>query len=145
MNLEDFMNQVRVSLEDLVYTKNHGYVKGISNIFIKNLKDIEPNERPIHCSNIDNQQFYVKDENTWNEDDENKKMNQSIKMLSRKQLELTKDWIRSHPNFIDDQGQLEEYHKMISNVCANGSPELINNYIMKNVGECVTVEEIDDN
>ena len=65
-------------------------------------------------------------------------------MLSRKQLELTKDWMRSHPNFIDDPEQLEEYHKMIANVCANGSPELVNNDIMKNVGSCVTVEEIDD-
>ena len=144
MNLEDFMNQVRVSLEDLVYTKNHGYVKGISNIFIKNLKDIEPKERPIHCSDIESQQFYVKDENKWKEDGENKKMSQSIKMLSRKQLELTKDWMRSHPNFIDDPEQLEEYHKMIANVCASGSPELVNNDIMKNVGSCVTVEEIDD-
>ena len=33
---------------------------------------------------------------------------------------------------------------MIANVCASGSPELVNNDIMKNVGSCVTVEEIDD-
>ena len=33
---------------------------------------------------------------------------------------------------------------MIANICANGEPEIINNCIMKNVGECVTVEEIDD-
>jgi hypothetical protein len=144
MNLKDFMNQVRISLEDLLYTKNHGYIAGISNIFIKNLKDIEPKERPIHCSSIENQQFYVKDENKWDEDDKNKKMNQSIKLLSRKQMELTKDWLRSHPNFIDNPSELEEYHQMIANICANGEPEDINNCIMKNVGECVNVEEIDD-
>ena len=144
MNLKDFMNQVRVSLEDLLYTKNHGYIKGISNIFIKNLKDIEPKERPIHCSDVENSHFYVKDENDWKEDDKNKKMNQSIKMLSRKQLELTKDWMRSHPNFIDNPMELEEYHQMIANVCATGETEQINTSIMKNVGECVTVEEIDD-
>lgn len=144
MNLKDFMNQVRVSLEDLLYTKNHGYVKGISNIFIKNLKDIEPKERPICCSDLENQQFYVKDENKWKEDMENKKMNQSIKLLSKKQMELTKDWLRSHPNFIDNPVELEEYHQMIQNVCVNGEPDLVNNCIMKTVGECVNVEEIED-
>ena len=33
---------------------------------------------------------------------------------------------------------------MIANVCATGETEQINTSIMKNVGECVTVEEIDD-
>ena len=50
MNLTDFVENVKVSLEDLLYTKNHGFVKGISNIFAKQLQDMEPTQRPIHCS-----------------------------------------------------------------------------------------------
>ena len=46
--------------EDLQYTKNHGYVKGLTNVFVKNLKDIEPKERPICCSNVEKKQFYIK-------------------------------------------------------------------------------------
>jgi hypothetical protein len=38
MNLTDFVENLTISLEDLVYTKNHGFVKGISNIFVKQLK-----------------------------------------------------------------------------------------------------------
>ena len=50
MNLEDFVEKIKFSLEDLQYTKENGYAKGISNIFIKNLNDMDITERPIHCS-----------------------------------------------------------------------------------------------
>ena len=49
MNLTDFVDKINVSLEDLVYTQQHGYIQGITNIFTKQLKDLSPNERPIHC------------------------------------------------------------------------------------------------
>ena len=32
MNLADFVDNIKVSLDDMQYTKEHGYVKGISNI-----------------------------------------------------------------------------------------------------------------
>ena len=59
MNLTDFVENVKVSLEDLNYTKEHGYIKGISNIFVKHLNDLDPKERPIHCSDKKRLQFYV--------------------------------------------------------------------------------------
>ena len=65
MNLTDFVDKLKVSLEDLMYTKDHGYVKGISNIFVKQLQDMKPTERPIHCSDKKRLQFYVKNENKW--------------------------------------------------------------------------------
>ena len=37
MNLDEFVDNVKVTLEDLNYTKDNGYVKGISNIFVKHL------------------------------------------------------------------------------------------------------------
>jgi len=50
MNLEDFVEKIKLTLEDLKFTKDNGYAKGISNIFIKNLNDMDVTERPIHCS-----------------------------------------------------------------------------------------------
>ena len=36
MNLTDFVDKINVSLEDLVYTQQHGYIQGLTNIFTKN-------------------------------------------------------------------------------------------------------------
>ena len=35
MNLTDFINQLQVSLEDLQYSKNNGFIEGVTNIFTK--------------------------------------------------------------------------------------------------------------
>ena len=37
MNLTKFVQNIQVSLEDLMYTKDNGYVKGITNILTKQL------------------------------------------------------------------------------------------------------------
>ena len=50
MNLTDFVDQFKVSLEDLQYTRDNGFAQGITNIFTKQLKDMDPTTRPIHCS-----------------------------------------------------------------------------------------------
>ena len=40
MNLTDFVDNIKVSIQDLEYTNQHGYEKGISNIFTKHLTDM---------------------------------------------------------------------------------------------------------
>ena len=78
MNLTDFVENVRVSLQDLNYTKKNGYIDGISNIFVKHLQDMKPTERPIHCSDKKRMQFYVKDANVWEKDKSHEKIDKSI-------------------------------------------------------------------
>ena len=102
MNLTDFVENVKVSLEDLLYTKNHGYVKGISNIFVKQLKDMEPTQRPIHCSDKKRLQFYVKDDNKWEKDNSNEKIDKSIDKITKKQILAIKLWEKEHPNYLED-------------------------------------------
>ena len=63
MNFQDFLDSLSLSVEDLKYTSDHGYAKGITNIFVKNLKGLNPIDRPIHCSDKNKLEFYVKDEN----------------------------------------------------------------------------------
>ena len=62
MNLTDFIENLQISLEDLNYSKDNGFVEGVSHIFAKQLQDLKPTERPIHCSDRKRLQFYVKDE-----------------------------------------------------------------------------------
>ena len=122
MNLTDFVENLTISLEDLVYTKNHGFVKGISNIFIKGLEDIGVNERPIHCSNMRSLKFYVKDENEWDLDNENKKLDKTIDYVAKKQIHQIKDWEADHPNWNETDEGTNDYLKMIQTIMG-GSDE----------------------
>ena len=116
MNLTDFVDNVKVSLEDILYTKNHGFVKGISNIFVKQLQDMEPTQRPIHCSDKKRLQFYVKDADKWEKDCSHKKINKTIDEITFKQIKQVKLWEKTHPNYLEDDKLIMEWQTMIRNM-----------------------------
>jgi len=113
MNLTDFVDNINVTLEDLDYTKNHGFVKGISNIFVKQLQDMEPTQRPIHCSDTKRLQFYIKDENKWNRDQKHNKINSTIENVAMLQIKKIKQWEKEHPNYLNNEAQLMEWHSLV--------------------------------
>ena len=84
MNLTDFIQNMNVDLEDLDYSKDNGFIKGVTNIFTKQLKDLKPTERPIHCSDKKRLQFYVKDNNEWKKDANNEKLDETIYNIKMK-------------------------------------------------------------
>jgi hypothetical protein len=49
MNLSEFVSSIKLNLEDLENTGKRGYIKGISDIIVKNLNNLEQCFRPIHC------------------------------------------------------------------------------------------------
>ena len=116
MNLKEFVENLDVSLEDLMYTQQHGYVEGITNIFTKQLKDLQPTERPIHCSDIKRMQFYVKDDNMWTKDDEHKKIEQSIQDIKKKQICQLKKWEEENPLFLSNEDLLNQWQKMVKEI-----------------------------
>ena len=116
MNLTDFVENVKVSLEDLLYTKNHGFVKGISNIFAKQLQDMEPTQRPIHCSDKKRLQFYVKDADKWEKDKSHEKIDKTIDEITYKQIKQVKLWEKEHPNYLENDKLLMEWQTMIRNM-----------------------------
>lgn len=115
MDLNDFVESMVISVSDLDYTRENGYVKGISNIFAKHLGDLGPTERPIHCVDAKRLQFYVKDEGEWNKNGDDK-MNDSIHRVSSKQIQRIKEWERAHPNWEDNEVGVEEYLATVRSV-----------------------------
>jgi hypothetical protein len=140
MNLEDFLQKLQVSLDDLMYTKENGYVKGLSNIMAKHLNDLQPNDRPIHCSDQNKLQFYVKDENIWEKDEKNTKVNKSINEIQRKQVLKIKEWTNTHPNYCEDNELYVEYQKLIqSTMCINNQD---NTDIKKNISDIINIDDV---
>ena len=120
MNLSDFVENLKISLEDLDYTKEHGFVKGISNIFVKHLADLNPTLRPIHCSDTKRLQFYVKDENKWEKDQQHEKLDKSIHDVTIKQIKQLHEWEKENPHYLKDDKSLEEWQKMVHAIMGGG-------------------------
>lgn len=110
MNLTDFVNKIQVSLEDLEYSKQNGFAKGITNILTKQLEDLNPTERPIHCSDAKRLQFYVKDDDKWEKEAANEKIDASIMAIQVKTIKKLRIWEDEHPGW-EDGGKLADEHQ----------------------------------
>lgn len=115
MNLDDFIDNLKVTINDLLNTKNEGYVAGISNILIKNLNTLKIEERPIHCSNEKKQKFHVKINEEWNDDD-GKEVFKVIKAANKAQLDVLYEWLKEHPNWDNNELETEEYMKLLQSL-----------------------------
>ena len=57
MNITDFVDNIKLSFEDIQEHAKSGSVQSISDVFIKHLTNLKPTERPIHCSDKKRLQF----------------------------------------------------------------------------------------
>ena len=140
MNLGDFVEKIKLTLEDLQFTKDNGYAKGISNIFIKNLNDMDVTERPIHCSDQKRMQFYIKNDDEWSKDNNNEKLDDSIEKVSKKQLKSIQDWIEANPDYLDKQEKTDEYFLLVRSITQPNDDKNLRN-IKRKVGENVKIDK----
>ena len=141
MNLTDFIQNMNVSLEDLEFSKDNGFVKGVTNIFTKQLQDLDPTERPIHCSDKKRLQFYVKEDDVWQKDTNNEKIDRTITNIKIKQAQSLTEWEKEHPNFRNDPALLEKWQYMMANLSAAEGKEKASKNIARNIADVLNIKE----
>jgi|TARA_B110000037_G_scaffold210858_1_gene261743 hypothetical protein len=143
MNLKDFLNTLKLSINDLFKTQELGFVGGISNILIKNLSDLPSIRRPIHCSDTKRMLFYVKEEDGWNKDEGNK-VEKAIEDVTLKQIKTLHEWECDNPNYLENPKLLGEWNNLVHNIMGGSSNEerLKNKkLIKKQVGETTLIKD----
>jgi hypothetical protein len=144
INLTDFVNQITLSLEDLEETSKVGYAEGISNVFIRNLKDIDYKERPIHCNDYKREVLYIKDDNQWVKDNKEILTN-AIKIVANKNIKQIPDWQKANPEYNNPKSkQNDKYMKMLCEVMSGSSKEEQQknyNKIIKNISKEVIINK----
>ena len=142
MNLTDFVDNIKVSIQDLEYTNQHGYEKGISNIFTKHLTDMAATERPIHCSDSKRLQFYIKDSDKWEKDKTHQKLDKTIDSITKKQFLHIKEWEKENPDYLTNDEKCKTWQMMVKNMgCGENENKKYMN-IKKNISENVTMKEL---
>ena len=120
MNIMDFVNQLPVSIKHLEDTSRLGFAEGISKIFIDGLKNIEVSDRPIHCSDLKRETLYIKDNNEWNKESDNKLiLTNAIKHVAHKNMKQIPEWTKIHPDYNDSLSK--ENDKYLKIVCESMS------------------------
>lgn len=146
LNIMDFINQLQLKLSDLDMVGKIGYTEGISQIFIRGLKELDVYKRPIHCSDLKRETLYVKDKDSWEKDDDDKaKIKLAIKQISAKNVKNISAWVDENPDSEDINAKKHmEYHNIIINAMGGSNAEEDEknyNKIIKNVVKEVTIKK----
>ena len=98
LNFSEFIQKIEISTNDLENNAQLGFVNGITKIFMDNLQQLTPFERPIHCTDIKREIVYIKDNNTWQKEHEIL-IDNGIQEVSRKSISSLLQWKKENPEY----------------------------------------------
>ena len=108
INFSDFVKNIQISYEDLENNAQLGFVNGISKIFLDNLKQLDVNERPIHCTDVKRETMYIKDENTWTKQSDDEKLQKAIQTVSYRSMGKLAEWKQENPDYKDCNSEFSQ-------------------------------------
>jgi hypothetical protein len=142
INMSDFLNSFTVELEDLEDVGRLGYATGISNMIVKELKLLDIYKRPIHCSDLRREIFYVKDNDVWErETPENSKVKKAINNITKKNMVKLSDWRDKYPDCMDIESEYNDIYVklMMEAYGGRGDQTVGENKIIKNIAREVVI------
>jgi len=133
VNIDEFIKDIQISISDLENVGNQGYVQGISDIIIKNMRTLGLTKRPMHCTDIKRETIYIKDADKWEKDSDGKpKIKNVISRVAKKNLAKFQDWYKDHPEAtVLDTKDNEMSHKLIRQSFGDGDIDVLQNKVVK--------------
>lgn len=147
LNMMDFIDSLQVGANNAEYTGVHGYVEGITKIFVDGLKQLDICERPIHCTDLKRETLYIKESDCWEKDNQDKeKLKKAIGAVVRKNMQQVKTWKEENPKFdIMNTKEYELHLNIMQQSLGGGNQEKTdknNEKIIKNISRYVLVDKM---
>ena len=146
MNITEFVNSLQLTTKDFENTGKVGFIEGITQIFINRLNSVDTTKRPLHCTDAKRETLYIKDDNVWNKEDDNKtKFRKVVNQVANKNLQQLNKWKEEHPDCItlDSKDNIEyrKYYKAALGGASNEEDEKFFEKIKRNVLKEIVVDK----
>jgi len=146
MSINQFIDSIKLTVNDLEETGRLGFIDGLSRIFINALKELELTDRPIHCTDYKRETIYIKDENKWaKENDDKHTVVNVLRKIEKKNIGMLPKWINENPTCrIMDSPEAIQYYKIYKSALGDPSKEGIekqDDKIIKNVLKEVVLDK----
>uniref|UniRef100_A0A6C0HT96 C2H2-type domain-containing protein n=1 Tax=viral metagenome TaxID=1070528 RepID=A0A6C0HT96_9ZZZZ len=141
MNMKEFIDNIKVTFEELLAIGNTGFVNGVSDIFIKRLKDMDITKRPIHCTDLKRETIYLKEDNEWNKDEnENENLKNAIEKVEYKNFSSLNEWCEENPETRISSSDKGELYMKIFEKTLEGDDKT-REKIVKNITKKITIDK----
>jgi hypothetical protein len=144
MNIMDFVDSIKLQLSDLEGVGELGYIEGISKIIVKNLKELDITQRPVHCTDQKRETMYIKDDDKWEKDEERLKLHKVVRRVTCKNQNLIPKFKELHPDYNKYHSKVSDQYNKIIVESMGGSGD--NDFekeekIIKNISKNVVIEK----
>ena len=138
MNMSDFIKAIELDSDDMENVGEHGYVKGISTIFMNNLEKTDITKRPIHCSDSKREVLYIKDDDKWERDGINsQKLIDAVKIVDHKNYMMFHEWAKQNPECKNSTTRANETYMKLARGAEAGIDENIAKVIKRVIQQVV--------
>ena len=146
LNMSEFVDTIKMQLSDLENFAYVDYADGMSKICVKNLNNLDTFLRPIHCSDLKRETLYIKQNNKWIKEAEDRPiLKDAIKKIANKNIRQINEWIKENPNCTDPRSKHnDKYLKIVMNAMSGSTIEEQQeniDKIVKNVTKAVTIDK----
>ena len=139
INMNDFIKQIKLTLEDLDLTKKKGLEIGLSNAIIQTINKMSLFERPLHCTDPKRETLYIKDNDLWEKDSDKTRIKGALHNLNKAHFKLIKDWIAENPDFKENDAK-QDYFAYLLKTCSV-SLKTIDDKIIKKICACNNLKD----
>jgi hypothetical protein len=146
INLDEFLKSIQLTSQDYVNTGEVGFITGLTDIFRKELHKLEPHNRPLQCTDVKREVIYVKENDKWAKDIENKKTKNIVRRIDISYQRMMYQWMKENPEHVEEEGPLVEEGIQYSTVCLgnnrlNGNEPIFRNKIFTNILDDIAIKK----
>ena len=135
INMTDFIDSLNIQMPDLLYTRENGLAQGITSVFVNHLRQLDTFKRPIHCTDTKRETLYIKNNDSWEQDNDNTGLRIAINDIAIKHRKAISEWERDHPNWSSSEKGKEDYVLLVKSVMEDAKNSTSENIIIKNIAK----------
>lgn len=145
--INDFIKDLPVSFQQLENIGQNGYVMGMTNVILTQLKTMDVSKRPLHCTDAKRDTMYIKQPNEWIKDDiDHTMMTQIFRRIANHNLRTISEWSQMHPSSQESGTNENEFctNVMLNSLGALGDTQCkMDNAVIKSIAKSVLVERME--
>ena len=130
LSINEFLKSIEVNVNDLMYTSKKGVIEGLSKLFLQHYNNIPIVKRPLWCSDKKRKKLFIK-EDEWQEDKDQKKTKEAIKILGSIQAKNSNKYKIENPNWFSHDKQKDIYMTIINQTTKSIDEEKQENVLNK--------------
>ena len=144
--LVEFIENLKITDNDYDTTRTEGIVSGLTDIFTKELRNLDVRQLPIHCSDLKRETFYIKNDDEWVKDDSEKTiLSKAICTAKDKANKFLPRWLEDHPLcWKQDNNYHTQWMDIVTVRYGKGDPnfnEKNTRKILKNLAQEVVIDK----